>query len=305
MFVDDHHRYVAGTLTTSDFTSLPKGSHLSFSGAVWHNQPVIEPLTAAFPLHYHTTDEKIHITFCRAISALRKALPALKACYDESGCGLKSPDQALPLRWFPYPNAFISSQGSVVHIDYDMPTASEKETFERLEKQLIFSATIRNTGRKVCVKFTRRYSREAHKYCADNGFALELLGCDSLPGAWIMVVMDRIGDDYISLFSAPTRIPMRANLYSLIYQKLQVLHHRSMVHGDICDVNIMVQEAVADKFLLINFDGAGKIGEVRYPTNATCAVWRPADAVDGQFVAALHDMKMLGHIFGYPESNFR
>ncbi|KAF8656318.1 hypothetical protein AX14_008071 [Amanita brunnescens Koide BX004] len=298
MFVDDHHRYVADTPATSDLASLPKGSHLSFSGAVWQDRPVIEPLTVAFPLHCHTTDEKIHIAFCRAISALRKALPALKACYDESGC---KPDQALPLRWFPYPNTFRSLQNSEIHIDYNIPTAREKETFE---KQLIFSATIRDTGRKVCVKFTRRYSREAHKYCADNGFAPELLGCDSLPGAWIMVVLECIDDDYISLFSAPTRIRTHGNLYSLIQRKLQMLHQRRMVHGDICDVNIMVQEAVVDKILLINFDGAGKIGEARYPINANCAVWRPADAVDRQFVAALHDMKMLGHIFGYAESNF-
>ena len=232
--------------------------------------------------------------FCRAISATRKALPILKACYDESGSGL---DDDLSPRWFPYPNKFTSLENSEFYINYNIPTEGEGETFEWLKKKLIFFATIRNTGREVCIKFTHRYSREVHEACANMRIAPKLLGYELLPGGWIMVVMDKIDGDYTSLSAAT--ITMRGHLYNLIKKKLEGLHQSGMVHGDIRDANIMVQKAANDNFMLLDFDWAGKIGEVRYPMNVNRTdLWRPDDAIDGELIKADHDMMMLDDMFG-------
>lgn len=233
-------------------------------------------------------------SFCRAISAMRKALPMLKACYDDAGPG---PDDGLPPRWFPYPNKFTSFENSEVDFKYNIPTEGEKETFEWLTKRLIFFATVRNTGRKVCVKFTHRYSREVHETCADMKIAPMLLGYELLPGGWIMVVMDKIDDDYTPLSTAS--MTMRGHLYDLIKKKLEELHQSGMVHGDIRDANIMVQTTANDNFMLLDFDWAGKIGEVKYPMNVNRTdLWRPDDAVDGELIKADHDMMMLDDMFG-------
>ena len=48
----------------------------------------------------------------------------------------------------------------------------------------------------ICIKFVRRYSSEAHLFCASRGFAPKLKGFDKLAGGWYMVVMENISDDY-------------------------------------------------------------------------------------------------------------
>jgi len=118
-----------------------------------------------------------------------------------------------------------------------------------------------------------------------------LLSFESLPGGWIMVVMDKIGNNYISLFSAST--VMRGYLYDLIKEKLQELHQKGMVHGDFCNAKIVVEKIASDKFLFLDFDWAGRIGEVTYPMNVNRAdIWRPDDAVDGKLIKAKHDIMM-------------
>ena len=234
--------------------------------------------------------------FSRAISAMRKALPMLKACYDGPGPG---PDDDLSPRWFPYPNKFTSLDNLEVFINYDIPNGNEvgQDTFERLKKKLVFFATVQTTGKKVCVKFTHRYSREVHEACADMKIAPKLLGYELLPGGWIMVVMDRIDDNYTTLFDIARTMP--GHLYDLIKKKLEELHQRGMVHGDIRNANIMVQIAVTDSFMLLDFDWAGTIGQVKYPMNVNRTdLWRPSGAVDGELIKAEHDMMMLDDMFG-------
>jgi hypothetical protein len=54
----------------------------------------------------------------------------------------------------------------------------------------------------ICIKFVRRYSSEAHTFCASRGFAPELKGFDKLPGGWYMVVMEDISNTYRQADSA-------------------------------------------------------------------------------------------------------
>ncbi|KIJ63840.1 hypothetical protein HYDPIDRAFT_67875, partial [Hydnomerulius pinastri MD-312] len=57
------------------------------------------------------------------------------------------------------------------------------------------------------------------------------------------------------------------SLIETIRATLTRLHQKGYVHGDVRDTNIMVSRSNKAKFMLVDFDWAGKIGEVRYPMN--------------------------------------
>jgi len=80
---------------------------------------------------------------------------------------------------FPYPDSYKTELGGRVEFTYNRRFTPEK---------LVFVATT-TTSTKVLVKFARRYSEEAHRFCADAGVAPGLLGFQSLPGGWYMAVM--------------------------------------------------------------------------------------------------------------------
>ena len=49
--------------------------------------------------------------------------------------------------------------------------------------------------------------------------------------------------------------------------------------------------------MLVDFDWAGKIGEVRYPSNINITgVEQPKGVFDGQLITVEHDLEMLGYL---------
>jgi serine/threonine protein kinase len=147
----------------------------------------------------------------------------------------------------------------------------------------------------ICIKFVRRYSSEVHSFCASRGFAPELKGVDKLPGGWYMVVMEDISDAYRQADSPTDLVHDRDG----ISQRIDELHQHHYVHGDIRNTNVMVRKDGEKGFMLVDFDWAGRIGEVQYPSNINITeVKRPEGVLDGELITAEHDMKMLGYMFG-------
>ena len=66
------------------------------------------------------------------------------------------------------------------------------------DEKLVFNAEGQD-GVKLFVKFTSRYSKDAHIYANSIGFAPRLRACDVLPGDWVLVVMDDLSVDYEEL----------------------------------------------------------------------------------------------------------
>ena len=75
---------------------------------------------------------------------------------------------------------------------------------------------------------------------------------------------------------------------------LLTLHQSGYVHGDIRSSNILVRDSEGD-FMLLDFDWAGWIGEVRYPMNLNRSegLWQPDGAHNGTLILADHDIEML------------
>ena len=85
---------------------------------------------------------------------------------------------------YPYPTSYISLEDSTHH-DFRYTQA--------MASTLVFFGIEETTP--ICIKFVRRYSSEAHLFCASRRFAPKLKGFNKLAGSWYMVVMENISDD--------------------------------------------------------------------------------------------------------------
>ncbi|OAX43810.1 hypothetical protein K503DRAFT_778959 [Rhizopogon vinicolor AM-OR11-026] len=101
-------------------------------------------------------------------------------------------ENLVPTLGCPYPRSYHDSTNVRHDFSYD------RDENQTLRKRLIFfGETINDAARKkLCIKFVRHYSREAHDFCAEKGHAPKLIACIHLSAGWIMVVMDALDIDY-------------------------------------------------------------------------------------------------------------
>ena len=108
-----------------------------------------------------------------------------------------------------------------------------------------------------------------------------------------MVVMEAIDlQTYSLLCDLRLRDDQRTRVRDELLVCLRSLHNERMVHGDIRDTNLFV--GPDDDIKLIDFDWAGKFGQVRYPSNINrSSVARPSTVSDGELVNPEHDYNMV------------
>ena len=211
---------------------------------------------------------------------MRKALAALDSYYNTE---FLNAIQCQPT--FPYRNFYVAFGEDAARVSFTYISQPHSS------KLVFFCKTA--DDQPICVKFVKRYSVEAHTACANDDFAPELLAVNHLPGGWLMVVMVQINvGDY-------TSFEPRLGLEPVINERVTQLHQKGFVHGDIRRENILVHRIERSKFLMVDFDWAGRIGDVRYPPNVNrgLGLWRPTDARDGEIILADHDLQMIAALF--------
>ncbi|KAH8924591.1 hypothetical protein BT69DRAFT_1349368 [Atractiella rhizophila] len=268
------------------------GPYIAFAGAAWDLRPQMETLSVCLPLHYHLTDEDTRRKVARHVGALKKAVTSLEEYYQNLKPEPESQQEGLvsitrrQSQIFPYPRSFTSlKDGTLQTFEYERQPFGEK---------LLFFCEQQENGVRLCVKFVRRYSKQAHEICAEKGFAPALHGFEKIAGGWFMVVMDLLSDEDYHRFDIKTASPTDLDG---INGMLDELHQRGLVHGDVRDVNLLVSQSDPVRVMLVDFDWAGKMGEVKYPMNVNRKdMWRPEGAVDGALIKAEHDMSMLDQI---------
>jgi len=271
------------------------GPHVGFAGAVYTDCRCVQTLSNMVPLAYHRTASGLQLNAARHVGAMRNAIAKLRRYYEVELPSLSRPgvSRRNVNVLYPYPSEFTSlghPSESTHHITYK----------RRMGGNLVFEATLAN-GDLIFVKFVQTYSRETHEECMKLQCAPVLHGFKRLPGHWFMVVMDYLDDGRYHL---PNDSDLSDELYGAMKSSLVKLHEAGFVHGKICALNTMVENDDPSKFVLLGFDWAGKIGEVRYPPYA-CMVAEelqlqcPDDdyVVDGEPILAEHDMKMLDVMF--------
>jgi serine/threonine protein kinase len=265
---------------------------ICFSGTVVTDRVHLETLTPTFSLHANLHESETGLQVARAFRAFRLALHDLGDYYDELSARVLGQNRPEARRLiFPYQDHYTTDDGKHVKFDY----------LERLyTTKLIFAATS-SKGDKLFIKFTRRYSEDAHRHCSEKGIAPELYAVEKLPGGWMMVVTEFLGDEaYVPPNSSEVEtVVLKENLNAAV----DILHQKNFVHGDIRDSNMMVKvdwdtTKDAGNVMLLDFDWAGPVGRTEYPPNVNYKdIKRPKDARDGNLITKEHDLEMIGYIF--------
>ena len=246
----------------------------------------------------------MQVMAARTFGALKIAVEKLTKLYSRPIPSLEPEDPYLKC---PYPRSYTNSTGFIQQFSYD-------ETQILRDRLIFFGETVGDVaGSKICMKFVRHYSPQAHEFCASKGNAPKLIAYNSLPGGWNLVVMDALDIDndcfpqrpgsyrLLSEISLSDRQPLKETITSLIRELHN--HNDGYVHGDLRDTNFVVRD---DKhFMLLDFDWAGPIQKTHYPMYVNREdIRRPDGAWDGQKIVAEHDLDMLSYLF-HPEQDVR
>ncbi|CAG7849900.1 SubName: Full=Uncharacterized protein {ECO:0000313/EMBL:CCA77651.1} [Serendipita indica DSM 11827] len=258
------------------------GTNIGFAGAVVGMKPQFEPLTSNLSFEANHHDRRRLEPLVRALCALQQGVKLLQDVYLPN-------ENSLPPRGFMYPYRDFYTDGQC------------KVTFEYSRRlnpaKLLFQCVRKEDQMPLCVKFTLKYTKEAHQVCSDQGVAPKLYSVERLPGGWWMVVMEYLSEEEYTMRSSVDVDVVKFK--EAIKGVVGFLHRSGFVHGDIRACNIMIRREWDDgigmrNVKLVDFDWAGKDGEARYPANVNYEqIVRPKDARDGLPITKEHDLEMI------------
>ena len=173
------------------------------------------------------------------------------------------------------------------------------DAYQRLFLASLSSRSI--PGLQVLVKLvSRSYSRDVHKHMADTGLAPKLCGYAAVKGAPTAYVMEYLDPSIwqtLYQLSKPKKKlnkPTANQLRGALQEIISALDEKKYVHGDLQSNNIMIRTNVKEKSMglrVIDFDWAGKGGQVCYPAERNREIQWPGKA--GGPIEQNHNFKMV------------
>ena len=137
-------------------------------------------MTPLYDLTIHWTNEDGRRAIAASLDAFLKAIPRLEAHYAQvaSTASIPLPIRSLQDRAYPYKTSYEDENGRIVNFSYR----------SRIDEKLVFVAKPddksgdKGLGTLLCVKFTRQYSEDAHRFLAQLGYAPRFRAVMRLPG---------------------------------------------------------------------------------------------------------------------------
>ncbi|KAG9096229.1 hypothetical protein FRC06_008887 [Ceratobasidium sp. 370] len=245
------------------FILAAAGPWMCVLGAIFLEQPVIEPLTDFIWIGRRDCLSDGIESVAQILQALATSLNSLDSFYNTSTS-----------RW--PQGAFILYRHSGWRA---WPTKSGVQ-----------GSDIEASSRAIVVKFTRRYNGQAHELLAAHGYAPKLRFNGSKypefprPVGLLMMVMEYIVE--------ALRGPSYDEAYPTLRAGLDHPHERRLVFGDLRPLNVLVPKRLTGqkaKAMLIDFDWCGKDGEDRYPWDINTEIAWADDVGPGR--------ERLAHVF--------
>ncbi|KAJ7857800.1 hypothetical protein B0H14DRAFT_2750393 [Mycena olivaceomarginata] len=283
-----HQRIREGCCCPSFIVGLA-GPWLVIVGAVFTSQIIAQRLTDYLWLGNSRVNDDGHVLrVARILHSLQASIEELQMYYLDLQPQRFDSKQPHP-RFFPSITSY-ESNGEAVTFTYISPLESDPACMTFL------AALDEMTNKKVVIKFVQRYGEEAHRLLARLRLAPELIhfGSISAPGlcygGFQMAVMDYVEGQTLS--DAYTDNPLPARVTEAISRGLEALHRADIVYGDLRRPNIMIRNE-DQAIVFIDFDWAGKVGQVRYPLHLAAAVREASEALEYDLMDKGHDRNMF------------
>ncbi|KAH7908392.1 hypothetical protein BJ138DRAFT_1012901 [Hygrophoropsis aurantiaca] len=251
------------------------GCHLVICGAVLTNKCIVNRLAMLWVGRSSTHDEGNTVNIARAFHALSLAIEELERWYKDIA-------QHRPIytsqandhpRFFPFPDRYPLNgedfSAGTIQFKYLRPL-EESSTCVTFLAQM--QPNNRADKKHIVVKFVQSYSPELHQLLAEQRMAPDLLYCGRIDqntplGNWKLVVMEYFDGRPSYERELHTTEQVRRRVEDIV----KFAHEHGFVLGDIRPPNVLVGER--NDVRMIDFDWAGKAGEVRYPAHMSTALW--------------------------------
>lgn len=276
---EGHSHYLASLNQYKDLCPVPRfiievvGPNIFVSGMAYGEHVYVDRLIPVLWLVPQYNDWKAMKSIAQMLRALKEEIRMLKIYYAN-----------LPVLQPRFP--FFQS---IMYKD-TLHTINYQKTINNH----LFLATVDGLS-EVYVKFTERYSKDAHELLHSNNFAPKLYFCGKL-GIYQVVVMEYISNnmqinEYLS--SHPSK---KEDMSKQCDRALHILHSNGYCHGDFRESNVLVRDN--GTICVIDFEWSGKDGSTKYPLfmNTVNVAW-PQGATDGQLILKSHDIRWKNELF--------
>ncbi|KAK0478790.1 hypothetical protein IW261DRAFT_1480823 [Armillaria novae-zelandiae] len=262
-------------------------------GAIFPTLPIVQRLTDYLWLGNSRANDDDHaLRIARIFQSLRLAIDDLEEYYQK--LELLDPPSIQTARYFPDITEYNTGM-EIVKFQYLQPLEVDEGCVTFLAK-----LDEAHEEEQVVVKFVQGYGAEAHRLLASKGKAPALRYCGPISsdskywyGSLQMVVMEFLrGQTVAQKYEGSIAEEVR----TVVRGAVQILHDRSLVHGDIRLPNIMIVDGTGDegeRMRIIDFDWAGKQGKVRYPLHLSDYIRSTLGVKDYDFITFQHDMQMV------------
>ncbi|KAE9406258.1 hypothetical protein BT96DRAFT_915486 [Gymnopus androsaceus JB14] len=262
------------------------GPSIQILGGVMIDRPQTEVLTASMPMSFHTCNKDMLLDLARTLTALHILFTDLGKLYENPPAA--SPSSPVQ-HSFPYSRSFEDGE-ETTSFTYIRRVDSSRLVFEvKTEHNDI-----------LYVKYAQQYGEAAHRQAHKIGLAPKLLACTELEGGWKMVVMESIPTRYEAVddIFKNVDVVVKEDIKRKVREALDPFFKEGYVHGDLRPANIFF-DVKEKKVLVIDYDWAGPVGEVRYPPSVwtTATIWCPEAHLSLRLIKLEHDQEMVEHLY--------
>ncbi|PBK61258.1 hypothetical protein ARMSODRAFT_997450 [Armillaria solidipes] len=283
-WVDATHRQIREGCCCPCFIVGMAGPWLIIAGAVFTSQIIVQRLTDYLWLGNSRANDDDHILrIAHILYSLQDSIKELQSYYKNLKPQPLEANKPHP-RFFPSITSYRSNDKNV-SFTYTSP-------LELDDTCVTFLATLdADSGqKKVVVKFVQRYGEEAHRLLTELQLAPALLYAGGCSVSLQMIVMEYIQGQTLVEAYPDGLLPI--GVKKAIKKGLNALHNEDFVYGDLRRQNIMVT-GEENRVRFIDFDWAGKVGEVRYPFHLASCICEISGALEYDLILKEHDTKML------------
>jgi len=231
------------------------------------------PLTPAFPCN----DSELHnrMPLYTAFGAARQLLARIEQDALNLVTSLSSPSPPLVI---PGIHRRLPNISNLLQVSGDNGQRLDFQITERLitglrgNHLLYLASTTDHTGspQTILIKFSRKYSRDLHVFCASHNHAPQLFAYERLPGGWIGIAMAYLPSAERVLESKDLS-NHGAKWLEDIDNIVATFHAENYVHGDLRPPNFIVD---GDKIYLVDFDWGGIDTEATFPQKRLHSILR-------------------------------